>query len=54
MNESKNEIINHFEKFIKVSDSLRIELLNRVSLASFQKNDLIIDASVVNAKSFYI
>jgi signal-transduction protein with cAMP-binding, CBS, and nucleotidyltransferase domain len=54
MIEPKKEIINHFEKFIKVSDSLRTELLNRISLVSFQKNDLIIDASVVNTKSYYI
>jgi signal-transduction protein with cAMP-binding, CBS, and nucleotidyltransferase domain len=54
MIEPKNEIINHFEKFIKVSDSLRTELFNRISLVSFQKNDLIIDASVVNTKSYYI
>jgi signal-transduction protein with cAMP-binding, CBS, and nucleotidyltransferase domain len=54
MIEPKNEIINHFEKFIKVSDSLRTELFNRISLVSYQKNDLIIDASVVNTKSYYI
>lgn len=54
MIESTNEIIKHFEKFIKVSDYLRIELLNRVSLVTYQKNDLIIDASVVSTKSYYI
>lgn len=54
MIDSKNEIIHHFEKFIKVSPALRIELLNRVSLVSFQKNDLIIDAKVTNTKSYYL
>jgi signal-transduction protein with cAMP-binding, CBS, and nucleotidyltransferase domain len=54
MIEPKNQITHHFEKFIKVSDSLRTELENRFSLVTYQKNDLIIDANVVNTKSYYI
>ena len=54
MTQPNNQIINHFEKYIKVNDLLRAELTNRVSLVTYQKNDLIIDASIVSTKSYYI
>jgi CRP-like cAMP-binding protein len=52
--ENKDQIINHFEKFIRVSDNLRVELIDRVSIVCFKKGDLIIDANKVCTKSYYI
>ena len=37
-----------------VSDKLKTELVNRVSLVFFSKGDLIIDASKVSSRSYYI
>jgi CRP-like cAMP-binding protein len=54
MTEQKERIISHFEQFIKVSDPLRTELLNRVLLVTYKKNELIIDASMVSTRSYYI
>ncbi|MFA6262270.1 MAG: Crp/Fnr family transcriptional regulator [Bacteroidia bacterium] len=54
MIEPEIQIAQHFEKFIKVSDSLRSELVNRVTVVTFKKNDLIIDANGINTKSYYI
>ena len=54
MAEQKNQIISHFEQFISVSDALKAELLQRVTLVTFNKGDLIIDANKVNTKSYYI
>jgi CRP-like cAMP-binding protein len=44
----------HFERFIPISDNLKSELVNRVSLVFFPKGNLIIDASKVSSKSYYI
>jgi CRP-like cAMP-binding protein len=52
--ESKSEIVKHFEKFIKVNQNLKAELLKRVSIVSYSKGDLIIDANKVGSKSYYI
>jgi CRP-like cAMP-binding protein len=54
MAEQKNQIISHFEQFISVSDVLKAELLQRVTVFTFKKGDLIIDAYKVNTKSYYI
>ncbi len=54
MIEPKKEIVKHFEKFITVSDALKTELLNRISMVTYEKNDLIIDAGMVSTKSYYI
>jgi CRP-like cAMP-binding protein len=52
--EPKNQIIRHFEKFIKVNDNLRIELLKKVSIISYNKGNLIIDANKASTKSYYV
>jgi CRP-like cAMP-binding protein len=52
--ENKDQIINHFKQFISVSDKLRVELIDRVSIVYFNKGDLIIDANKVCTKSYYI
>lgn len=52
--ESKNQIVKHFEQFIQVSDSLKTELLNRVSIVSYKKGELIISAAKICTKSYYI
>lgn len=54
MTEPKNQIISHFEQFIRVSDALKTELLLRVTLVTFNKGDMIIDANKVNTKSYYL
>ncbi|OJJ19366.1 hypothetical protein BKI52_21385 [marine bacterium AO1-C] len=52
--EVKKRIIGHFAQFITVSNRLEAELLNKVSLVHFAKGELIIDASKVSTKSYYI
>lgn len=52
--DTKTPIIDHFQKFIPVSDALRHELLKRVSLRSFKGGELIIDATRACTTSYYI
>lgn len=52
--ESKKQIIEHFEQFIKVGDELKFELLKRVSIVSYHKGELIIEANKVSTKSYYL
>jgi hypothetical protein len=50
----KNQIINHFERFIPVSERLKTELLKRVSIVTFKNGELIIDAKKANTKSYLL
>lgn len=52
--ESKKQIVKHFEQFIFVSDKLKAELLKRVSIISYKKGELIIDANKIGDKSYFI
>lgn len=54
MTEPREQIIKHFEQFIKVSERLRYELLKRVSVVVYKKGELIIDANRVSTKSYYL
>ena len=53
-NESKKLIVKHFEQFILVSNQLEAELLKRVSIISYKKGELIIDANNIGDKSYFI
>jgi CRP-like cAMP-binding protein len=52
--EPKNQIIEHFRKFIDVNHRLETELLNRVSIVHFKKGDLVIDATKICNKSYFV
>jgi len=53
-NESKKQIVKHFEQFILVGNKLEVELLKRVSIISYKKGELIIDANKIGDKSYFI
>jgi CRP-like cAMP-binding protein len=52
--EKKDEILLHFEKYIKLSDTLKSELANRLVLKTFKKGELIHNADTVCTKSYFI
>jgi CRP-like cAMP-binding protein len=54
MTEEKNEIITHFEQYIKVSADLKFQLLRRLSLVNFKKGELVLDAGNICTKSYFI
>ena len=47
-------ILQHFEKYIKVSEALKEALLNKISFVTFKKGDLVHDAHKVCTKSYFI
>jgi CRP-like cAMP-binding protein len=51
---SKNPIVEHFRKFIPVSEQLEAAVLDRVAEVHFKKGDLVIDANNVCKKSYFI
>lgn len=52
--ESKEQIVKHFEQFIIVNRKLEAALLKRVSIVSYKKGELIIDAKKTGDKSYFI
>lgn len=54
MNEQADIIFRHFEKYIKLSDSLKQELVNRISFRSFKKGELLDDADKICTHSYFI
>jgi CRP-like cAMP-binding protein len=48
------EIFRHFEKYIKLSDTLKSELEKRIVLKAFKKGELVHDAAHVCTKSYFI
>lgn len=54
MNEQADIIFRHFEKYIKLSDSLKQELVNRISFRSFKKGELLHDADKICTHSYFI
>ena len=52
--ETIENIFTHFEKFIKLSENLKSELLKRIKLELFQKGELILDANNICKKSYFI
>lgn len=52
--EQIEEIFRHFEQYIKLSESLKKELTNRIVFQSFIKGELIHDANTICKKSYFI
>jgi CRP-like cAMP-binding protein len=52
--EQTDKIFGHFEKYIKLSSSLKSELANRIVFKTFKKGELVHDASKVCTKSYFI
>jgi CRP-like cAMP-binding protein len=53
-NEPQNNIFQHFEKYIHLSDTLKGELANRVTVVNFKKGELVHNADTVCTKSYFI
>ena len=49
-----DEIFRHFERYIKLSDTLKTELAKRIVFKTFRKGDLVHDADIVCTKSYFI
>jgi CRP-like cAMP-binding protein len=52
--EQTEKIFRHFEKYIKLSDTLKSELTRRVVFKTFQKGELVHDANTISTKSYFI
>ena len=52
--EHTDKIFNHFEKYIKLSDTLKTELASRITINSFKKGKLIHDADTICTQSYFI
>ncbi|RXR19430.1 Crp/Fnr family transcriptional regulator [Flavobacterium amnicola] len=48
------EIIRHFEKYIKVNDVLKEELIKKLSFKTFKKGEIIHDANKICTQSYFI
>jgi CRP-like cAMP-binding protein len=54
MTKEQNIIINHFERYIKVSENLKSQLIKRLSPINFKKGELVLNAGYVCTKSYFI
>ena len=52
--ESPVNIYQHFEAYIKLSDGLKLELSKRLKIKSFEKGEMVLDASRVCKESYFI
>ena len=52
--ETKDTLFRHFEKYIRLNDTLRSELAKRITLKTFKKGSLVHDANTVCTKSYFI
>lgn len=52
--ETTENIFAHFEKFIKLSEMLKSELSKRIKPIVFQKGELVLDATNISKKSYFI
>lgn len=52
--EQTAEIFRHFEKYIKLSDTLKSELAKRIVSKTFKKGELVHDADTICTKSYFI
>ena len=50
----KENVFEHFEKFIKLSENLKSELSKRIKPIVFQKGELVLDANNISKKSYFI
>lgn len=51
---TNENLFDHFESYIKLSDELKSELTKRLKLKTFRKGELILDASQVCKESYFI
>lgn len=51
---SHPNLLQHFQKYIPLSNTLQSEILNRVTFTTFKKGALIHDAAVVCTRSYFI
>lgn len=49
-----DEIFRHFKKYIKLSDTLKSELANRITFKTFRKGELIHNSDTICTKSYFI
>ena len=54
MMKQTDEIFRHFERYIRLSDTLKTELGQRIGCKTFKKGDLVHDADTVCTKSYFI
>lgn len=54
VSKTNNVFVNHFRRFIPVSENLEAELLNRITEVRFKKGDIVIDAAKICKKSYFI
>jgi len=52
--EKTDEIFRHFEKYIKLSDTLKSELAKRILFKTFKKGELVHNADTICTKSYFI
>ncbi|MBK9735979.1 MAG: hypothetical protein IPO92_13885 [Saprospiraceae bacterium] len=52
--EQTTELYSHFEKYIKLSDTLKSELTKRISFKTFKKGELIHNADKICITSYFI
>lgn len=52
--ETSETIFDHFEKYIRLSENLKSELIKRIKPIVFQKGELVLDANNICTKSYYI
>lgn len=48
------EVIAHFSRYIKLSDELKHEIIERIQIKSFKKGQLVHDASKICTESYFI
>jgi CRP-like cAMP-binding protein len=52
--EPQDNVFKHFEKYIHLSERLKSELTNRVTVVNFKKGDVVHDADKICTKSYFI
>lgn len=50
----RENVFEHFEKFIKLSENLKSELSKRIRPIVFQKGELVLDANNISKESYFI
>lgn len=54
MIEEKESIFQHFENYIRLSENLKAELINRLKPITFKKGELVLNANSVCTESYFI
>ncbi len=52
--DQEENLLKHFEKYIKLSDELKLVLLNKITFVTFKKGDLVHNADKICTKSYFI